>query len=163
MDYIKYYKEIKDKLKKFSDVVYYEPMSNSEILEIEKRIGRTIKPLYSEYLSTFGMTQDVFDELQTSINLFLKNFDFINNSLMDYLPISSDIDDEEKIFLINNNDLQDDFVYYVKVDSNDKIGKIRKRKHFHQIIEESISNRATASANCKPLSKKLNIKLVNQR
>jgi hypothetical protein len=139
MDYKAYYQKTKDRLIKFSDVVYFEPMSNSEILNIERRIGQPIKPIYREYLSTFGMTQDIFDKLRTSIDSVLEDFYFINNSLKDYLPIFSDIDEEDTIYLINNKDLQDDFVYFVKVDRNDKIGKIKKLKLFPQIIEESIS------------------------
>ena len=79
--------------KKFSDVVYYEPMPDNEILDMEKVIGKSIKPLYREYLSAY---------------------------------------------LINNEDLSDDFVYVVSVGEFDKIGEIRKLKPFHQIIEESI-------------------------
>jgi hypothetical protein len=37
MDYKKYYKEIKEKLIEFSEVVYYEPMSEDKIIEIEKK------------------------------------------------------------------------------------------------------------------------------
>ena len=134
MDYKKYYKEIKERLKKNSDVVYFEPMSNNEILDIEERTGDTIKPLYREYLSVFGMSQDVFDELKTDIFTFFEDFEFIKDSLKDYLPIFSEIDEEDTVYLINNKDLQDDFVYIVKVDINDKIGKIRKLKPFQQII-----------------------------
>ena len=70
MDYSKYYKEIKEKLIEFSKVVYYEPMTEDKILEIEKKIGQSIKPLYREYLLTFGMTQDVFEKLITDIDSF---------------------------------------------------------------------------------------------
>ena len=140
MDYTKFYKEIKNKLEGFSDVVFYEPMSNNEILDIEKTIGKTINPFYREYLSTFGMVQDIFDELRTSIDSFIEDFEFIMDTLKDYLPIHSDIDEEDTIYLINNKDLLDDFVYIVKVDSNDKIGEVRRLKPFHQIIEESISD-----------------------
>lgn len=140
MDYKKYYKEIKDRLKEFSDVVYYEPMSNNEILDIEKRIDKIIKPLYREYLSTFGMNQDIFDELITRVESFLEDCDFIKDSLKDYLPISIEVDVEDTIYLINNKDLQDDFVYEVIIDNKNNIGKIKKTKLFHQIIEESIAN-----------------------
>ena len=75
--------------KKFSDVVYYEPMSDNEILDMEKVIGKSIKPLYREYLSAFGMTQDIFDGIGTSCESFMEDFDFIKDSLKDYLPIFS--------------------------------------------------------------------------
>lgn len=139
MDYKKYYKEIKEELVEFSEVVYYEPMADDEILEMEKQIGQTIKPLYREYLLAFGMIQDIFNELDFDVYSFFEDFNFIKDSIKDFLPIFSAIDLEDKIFLINNNDLQDDFVYSVEIDSNDKIGQIKKVKSFQQIIEESIS------------------------
>ncbi|MDD2635832.1 MAG: hypothetical protein PHW82_10070 [Bacteroidales bacterium] len=138
MDYKKYYKEIEESLMKFSEFVYYEPMTKDEILEIEKRIGQTIKPLYREYLLSFGMIQDVFEELRTNLDRFFEDFDFIKDSLSGYLPIASGIDFEDIIVLINNNDLQDDFVYNVEVDSNNKIGKLKKIKPLQEIIDESI-------------------------
>ncbi len=139
MDYRKYYKEIKEKLIEFSKVVYYEPMIEDEILEMEKKIGQSIKPLYREYLLTFGITQDIFEKLITDLDSFFEDFDFIKNSLKGYLPIFSELDLEDTIYLINNKDLQDDFVYKVKIDNNDKIRQIKKLKLFQQIIEESIS------------------------
>jgi len=145
MDYKKFYKEIQNRLRKYSDVVYYEPMPDYEILDMEKVIGKSIKPLYREYLSAFGMTQDVFDWLGTSYESFLEDFDFIKASLKDYLPIFSDLeleedeDEVEPIYLINNEDLSDNFVYVVIVGDYDKIGDLRKLKTFHQLIEESVS------------------------
>jgi arsenate reductase-like glutaredoxin family protein len=100
MDYKKYYKEIKEKLIEFSEVVYYEPMTEDKIIEIEKKIGKTIKPLYREYLLNFGMNQDVFEKLITDIDSFSKDFDFIKNSLRGYLPVFSDIDIEDTIYII---------------------------------------------------------------
>ena len=77
MDYKKFYKEIQNRLRKYSDVVYYEPKPDNEILDMEKVIGKSIKPLFREYLSAFGMTQDAFDWLVTSYESFLEDFDFI--------------------------------------------------------------------------------------
>lgn len=139
MDYKSYFKDVKKKLIEFSSVVYYEPMTEDDIVEIEKKIFQPIKPLYREYLLTFGMTQDVFKKFITDVDTLIDDFDFIKNSLNAYLPLSSYVDIEDTIFLINNKDLKDDFVYMIKIDSNDNIGKIKKLKPFQQIIEESIS------------------------
>ena len=102
--------------KKFSDVVYYEPMPDNEILDMEKVIGKSIKPLYREYLSAY---------------------------------------------LINNEDLSDDFVYVVSVGEFDKIGEIRKLKPFHQIIEESISKLENNYKDRCPNKHKVNITEFN--
>ena len=111
MDYKAYYSEIKDKLDRFSDVVYFIPMSNEELLDFEKLIGQTIKPLYREYLLTFGMVQDAFEKLTTCIETFMEDFNIIKDSLKGYLPLFSEIGDEVTTFIINNKDLDDDFVY----------------------------------------------------
>jgi len=140
MDYKKYYKEVKERLSKFSDVVYYEAMSNDEILAIEEKISVTLKPLYREYLLTFGMTQDIFEKLSIYLDSFIEDFDFIKDSLKGYIPIFADIDEEEIIYLINNSDLQDDNVYQVEVDIDDNIGKLEILKPFQQIIEEAVSD-----------------------
>jgi hypothetical protein len=140
MDYKKYYNEVKEKLELFSEVVYYESMTDEDIRGIEKKIGQTIKPLYREYLLIFGMVQDAFEKLVNDIDSLFEDFDFIKKTLKDYLPIFSDIDVEDTIFLINNNDLLDDYVYSVKIDNDDNIGKLKKLKPFQQIIEESISD-----------------------
>lgn len=139
MDYKKYYQEVKERLKEFSDVVYYEAMSNDEILAIEEKISVTLKPLYREYLSAFGMTQDIFEKLIIYLDSFLEDFDFIKDSLKGYIPIFADIDEGEIIYLINNSDLLDDNVYQVEVDMDDNIGKLEILKPFQQIIEEAVS------------------------
>lgn len=142
MDFQLYYSEIKNKLKKYSDVVYYMPMSNNEIVEMEKIIGYTIKPLYREYLSAFGMTQDVFEMLRINMESFIADFNCIKNTLKGYLPISVNWGQENTILLINNNDLEDDFIHFVKVDENDNIGQVKKLKLFTTVIEDAILNLA---------------------
>lgn len=138
MDYKNYYNEIKEKISVYSDVIYYEPLSEIKILEIEKIIGQSIKPLYREYLLAFGLTQDVFNTLTNGIDVFFENLDFIEDSLKGYLPIFSDSDLDDIIYIINNNDLLDDFIYKVVVGNNDKIGKIKKLKPFQNTIDESV-------------------------
>ncbi|MGM0597905.1 MAG: hypothetical protein ACQES9_12795 [Myxococcota bacterium] len=115
-------------------------MTEDEILVMEKQIGQTIKPLYREYLLNIGLIQDAFDELEYNGDSFFEDFYFIEESLKDFLPISSGIDiEEDTIYLINNKDPQDDFVYSVNIDDDNKIGQIKKLKLFSRIIEESIS------------------------
>jgi hypothetical protein len=46
------------------------------------------------------MNQDVFEKLITDIDSFSKDFDFIKNSLRGYLPVFSDIDIEDTIYII---------------------------------------------------------------
>ena len=139
MDYKKYFQEIKIITDKYSEVVYYDPMSGNEILEIETQLGFAIKPLYRDYLVTFGLNQDIFKRLNTYTESILEDYNFIKNSLKGYLPIYSELDEQDTIFLINNSDLQDDNVYSVKISMDDKIGKIKKYKPFQKIIEKSIS------------------------
>jgi hypothetical protein len=130
------------KLQQFSDVIYFDPMSENDILEIEKTIGMTIKPLYREFLLTFGMAQDIFVEYNSDLNSFLEVFDFIKDTLIGYLPIFTDSDDIDLYYFINNNDINDNFIYCAKsaIIDDIEIGKVEKQQTFIEVIEKSISN-----------------------
>ena len=138
MQYKEYYTEIKNKLEKFSDVVYFEHLTEDEVLALENRIGQSIKPMFRDYLLAFGFTQDVFNKVVTGIGSFLEDFDFIEDTYKGYLPIYSEIGEKDKIYLINNSDLLDDFVYRVMVDESDKMGKAKKFKPFQEFIEKPL-------------------------
>jgi len=144
MSYKEYYTEIKNKLEKFSDVVYFEHLTEDEVLALENRIGQTIKPLFREYLLAFGFIQDVFDKVVTDKVTFLEDFDFIEDTYKGYLPIYSEIGEKDKIYLINNSDLHDDFVYRVSVDRFDKMGKAKKFKPFQEFIEKPLAKLNTS-------------------
>jgi hypothetical protein len=108
MNYQTYYKGIKDQLAKYSDVVYYEPLSEKEIQAIEKQIGTTIKSLFREYLLAFGFTQDIFEKVTALKDSWLDDVEFIRNSYPDYLPIFCDIEEDDTLYLIKNIDSEDD-------------------------------------------------------
>ncbi|MCT4613520.1 MAG: hypothetical protein N4A49_01445 [Marinifilaceae bacterium] len=138
MDYKEYYKEVKKRLEPFSEVIYFEPMTDEEVIDLENRLGQTINPMYREYLLAFGMVQDAFENLATDTESLLEDFEFIEEKYSNYLPIFSDEDFEDTISLINNKNPIDNYVYNVDIDSDDNIGKLKKTKTFQQIIEESI-------------------------
>jgi hypothetical protein len=139
MDYKIYYKNIEKKLEDFSDVVFYEPLSENDILKIEKQIGQTINPVYREFLLTFGFMQDVFGKLQTNVDTLFEDYNFLKRLFKNYIPIFCELDFEDTYYLINNNDIEDDYVYCVKVNNNDKISKLKKYMSFQRIIEESLT------------------------
>ncbi len=158
MEYKKYYNDLKDTLKKFSDVIYYEPMQEEEISEIEKSKGVKIKPMYREFLTTFGLIQDVFEELKTDKDSLLEDFNFSKDNFKGYIPIYSDIEeDDDVIFLIKNDDLNDEYIYSVNIDIKDEIGEIKKRKSFIKSIEGSISDLESDYKDRCPNSDKINL------
>jgi len=138
MSYKEYYKEIKNELEEFSDVVYFEHLTEDEVLALENKIGVSIKPLFREYLLAFGFIQDIFDKVVTDLDEFLEDFEFIEATYKGYLPIYSEIGDKDKIYMINNTDLQDDFVYRAIINNSDKIGKAKKFKLFQELIEKPL-------------------------
>jgi hypothetical protein len=142
MNYQTYYKGIKDQLAKYSDVVYYEPLSEKEIQAIEKQIGTTIKSLFREYLLTFGFTQDIFEKVTALKDSWLDDVEFIKNSYPDYLPVFCDIDEDDTLYLINNIDPEDDYVYQVIVEDDEPSNKKVKIQTFQSLIEEGISELA---------------------
>jgi len=110
--YRNYYQALKTRLQAFSDVVYYEPLSERGIRELEKHLGQTIKPLYREYLRAFGLTQDIFETFRIDRETMLEVFDSIRDSRAGYLPLSVDLADAETLYLLNNRDQSDQPVPY---------------------------------------------------
>lgn len=142
MNYKTYYQGIKEQLAKYSDVVYYEPMSEKKIQAIEKQKRLTIKPLFREYLLAFGFTQDVFENVTSLQDSWLEDVEFIEDSYPNYLPIFCDIDEEDTLYLINNVDLEDDFVYRVAIENDEPTGTKVKHRTFQSLIEEGIMDLA---------------------
>lgn len=139
MNYKEYFDNVKKELEVYSDYIYCEPMTEADIVKIEKQLDISIKPLFREYLSSFGIVQDVFENIMNDVELFLNAYDDIAESYNNYIPIFVDLGLEDTISLLNNNDISDDYIYEVKVDSNENVGKLKKTKPFQQMIEESIS------------------------
>ena len=79
------FQEIQEKADKFSEYIYYEPLSEDEVNHFEMKIKTKIPEFYKEFLLTFGFVQDVCKELQTSKESFIDDVDSTKNQSMLYI------------------------------------------------------------------------------
>lgn len=130
------FQEIQEKADKFSEYIYYEPLSEDEVSHFEMEIKTKIPEFYKEFLLTFGFVQDVCKELQTSKESFIEDVDFLNSNLPDYFPIKTDIGELNTIYIIKKDG--DEMVYKIYEDETEKLSKLTKYKPFRNILESSL-------------------------
>ena len=117
------FKELKKRVDKFSDMVYYEPMTEKEIVDFEEKVGKPLNSVYRMFLSTFGLVQDLLADVNTSQDSILENVAYLKDKLPDYFPIFADIDEFDTIYLMSTTNLESNQIYKVR-DNNEKFGEI---------------------------------------
>ena len=86
------YSEIKNKLEPFKDVIYYEALTEKEVLELEKKWNMRLRPLIREFLLDFGFCQDLVEELKMEEDEMWNNIKWLReNGLDNYIPIKTEI------------------------------------------------------------------------
>lgn len=130
------FQEIQERVAKFSEYIYYKPLSEDEVNHFEMKIKTKIPRIYKEFLLTFGFVQDVCKELQTSKESIIEDVDFLNSNLPDYFPIKTDIGELTTIYLIKKDG--DEIVYKIYEDETEKLSKLTKYKSFSNILESSL-------------------------
>ncbi|WP_121967168.1 SMI1/KNR4 family protein [Myroides sp. N17-2] len=81
------YQEIRKRLRPMQDVVFYIPLSEDEVVELEKVIGFDFPDYYREFLLHFGFQQDFVPGLFTSKEEFIEQNGYLKESMADYLMI----------------------------------------------------------------------------
>lgn len=130
------FQEIQEKADRFSEYIYYEPLSEDEVNHFEIKIKTKIPKFYKEFLLTFGFVQDVCKELQTSKESFIEDVYFLNSNLPDYFPIKTDIGELNTIYIIKKDG--DEMVYKTYENETEKLSKLTKYKPFSNILESSL-------------------------
>jgi len=153
MNYI--FSEFQKRVDKFSDTVYYEPMVEKEIVDFEKKIGKCLNSVYREFLSTFGLVQDILDNINTSQESILEDVDYLKDKLPDYFPIFVDVDEVDTIYLISTLNLDSDKVYKV-TDYNGNLGEIKSFKTLTELLSISIKESENKESERCPNSEKVN-------
>lgn len=69
------------------DVVFYIPLTEDEVVELEKVIGFGFPDYYREFLLHFGFQQDFVPGLFTSKEDFIEQNDYLKESISGYLAI----------------------------------------------------------------------------
>lgn len=131
------FKEFQKRLNIFSDSVYYEPMSEEEIIDFEKKIGKRLNSVYREFLSTFGLIHDIFKSIDISEESILEDVDYLRDKLPGYFPIFIDVDEVDTIYLMSMTDPDSEEIYKV-VDENNHLGEIQPYKTLTELLSLSI-------------------------
>jgi len=146
-----YFNEIKKKIEPLKEVVYYEPISENEILELEKEWKISFKPIIREFLINFGFTQDIFKKLKMDKDDIKDNLDWLReHKLENYIPIKTKLTAKGDLIIgLKNDDFEDDHLYEINLEEKDISKKIKKRKKtFTEIIDKSI-NKINVKKRCK--------------
>lgn len=149
------FKELQKRVDRFSDTVYYESMSEEEIVEFEKKIGKRLNSVYREFLSTFGLVQDILNIINISEESILEDVDYIKDKLPNYFPIFVDVDEVDTIYLMSTSNPSSEKVYKV-IDDNDKLGKINPFKTLTELLSISIQEIENEERSRCPNSEKIN-------
>ncbi len=149
------FKEFQNRIDRFSNTVYYEPMAEKEIIDFEEKIGKRLNSVYRLFLSTFGLVQDILDKINTSQESILEDVDYLKNKLPDYFPIFVDIDEVDTIYLMSTSNLESEMVYKV-IDDNEKLGEIQPFKTLTELLSISIKEIENEEIERCPNSEKVN-------
>lgn len=149
------FKDFQKRVDRFSDTVYYEPMTEDEIIDFEKKIGKRLNSVYREFLSTFGLIQDILKSINTSEESILEDVDYLRDKLPDYFPIFVDVDEVDTIYLMSTSNPSSEEIYKV-TDDNDKLGKIQPFKTLTELLSLSIQVIENEESERCPNSEKIN-------
>lgn len=149
------FEKLKIRVDRFLETVYYEPMSEGEIVELEKRIGKSLNTVYREFLLTFGLVQDINDSINSSVEEILEDVDYLREKLPDYFPIFVDVDEEDTIYLMSTLNPESEKIFKV-VDDDGKLGKIQYHTTLTDLLFNSIQEIERNESERCPNSEKIN-------
>jgi hypothetical protein len=141
-------KEFANKLKQFQSKVVTSPLSESEVVEIELALNRSLPEYYREFLMTIGIKQDVIHGLIGRFNDFDPLTDFLPEGQSQRYFRFGDNGGED-YWLLRNDDLSDHSIYEYEYYGDGEIKKIGKT--FEGLLDASYlslsANRETLISN----------------
>jgi hypothetical protein len=105
-----FYQDILKKIEPHKDKVFYHGLKESEILEIEKKIGKKFPFYFQEFLKTFGVRQDFVFGLIENENTFIENFEYLPNEIKKSFILIGDNGGED-FWLLNSENEKDTNIY----------------------------------------------------
>lgn len=81
------YQDIKERVKAVGDKVFYIPMTEAEVANLEQEVGIAFPAYYRDFLLTFGMQQDFVQGLFTDVSDFLEQNSYLQEAVPNYLMI----------------------------------------------------------------------------
>lgn len=138
------YIDIKRQLEPFKDKVFYYGLTETEVINIEQKIGKTFPIYFREFLKAFGVRQDFV------FGLLMREIDFIERT--NYLP-----EEIKKSFILIGDNGGEDFWLLNTVNQSDTnlyewqhwlYGEVVKLGYdFETLLKENISKLSDTEAN----------------
>ena len=141
-----YYAKIKKEIEPHKDVVYYVPMREEEVLEMEEKWELKFRPIFRQFLLEFGVIQDLVKKLDLDIEDMEDNIDWLRSIDLDNLiPIKTKLTKDSDIIVALNNDPKGkDNIYEVEFGWDEKLKKVKKtKKTFSEIINKAVKKLKT--------------------
>jgi len=139
----KYYEGIIKKIEPLKEFIYYKPIEEEELLNLEDEWDIKFRPIIREFLLQFGFTQDVIKKWKMDKEVMKENLEILReNELEDYLPIRTKLKEEsEIIYALKNKKEENENIYKIEFDINDNLKGIKEtNKTFRKILSKSINN-----------------------
>lgn len=135
------YSDIIRKIEPHKDKVFYYPLTENEVKDLEQRTGKLFPDYYREFLKTFGLIQDLVFGLLRNAKAFVKRTNFLPNEVNDSFVLVGDNGGED--YWLLSTDENDINIYEWQHWAD---GDIVKLEHnFEQLLQESVSILADTS------------------
>jgi hypothetical protein len=105
-----FYQDILKRIEPHKDKVFYHGLKESEILDIEKKIGKKFPLYFQEFLKTFGVRQDFVFGLIEKETHFIENLEYLPSEIKKSFVLIGDNGGED-FWLLNSEDEKDTNIY----------------------------------------------------
>ncbi|MDR0193970.1 MAG: SMI1/KNR4 family protein [Myroides sp.] len=116
IDYQLFLKEILP----FEDYLFYKPLTQEEVTELESSISNVLPQYYREFLLHFGIYQDLVDGLFTDKEEWIEQNGYLYEAEQNYVMIGDN--GGEDFWLLRTDDVQDRKVYNLVDDEIEETG-----------------------------------------
>lgn len=145
------YIDIKQQLEPFKDKVFYYGLTETEVTDIEKKIGKTFPIYFREFLKTFGVRQDfVFGLLRREID-FIEQTNYLPDEIKKSFILIGDNGGED-FWLLNTENQNDTNLYEWQHWLDGEV--VELGYNFESLLKESISKLSDIEIRSEPNDKK---------
>lgn len=131
-----FYTDIKRQIEPYKNKVFYHGLTETEVSDNEKKIGKSFPIYFREFLKTFGVRQDFVFGMLTRENDFIKQTKYLPDEVRKSHVLIGDNGGED-FWLLNANNQNDTNIYEWQHLSDGKVVKLSY--DFETLLKESIS------------------------
>lgn len=146
-----FYSEILRQLEPFKDKVFFHGLTEAEVTDIEKKIGRPFPIYFREFLKTFGVRQDFVFGLLSIENDFIERTKYLPDEVKKSYVLVGDNGGED-FWLLNTENQTDTNLYEWQHWSDSDVVKLGY--NFEALLKESISKLSDTEIEKEPNNKK---------